>query len=635
MQHARLAALLYAAAALSAAEYSTFIGDQNPWIIPKLLVDASGNTYVAGSRTLNTSGNPLSPSLANEAVVVKIDQSGKTVFTAKLGGKGNDEVAALALDTAGNIYIAGSTTSPNYPVRNALDPLPPSGAGFLGNTKGFLTKLSPNGAEILYSTYFPSPISALAVDSAGAAYVAGRTFSREFPTTSGLPKGPVSTGVPIIGGAFLTKVAPAGDRIVYSTVLSGSAKPCGGGSSCFLSTRVTSPSTVAVDAAGNAYIAGNSEVTDLPTTPGVLIPAGAGAWIGKVNASGTALAYLTYLGAGYETLTPFFTPFTEVGAMVVDAAGNAFLTGSTIDPKLPFTNTLRSGAADAYALKLNPVGTALIWGRYFGGKASDAGAAATLDSSGNFWVAGTTRSSDFPNADGWSNGDDFVVRFDSAGETRYSARYPTQTAQAIGIDGAGLLHVASSSGVVSSVAASPRPLSRPWTVGPKGGQIAPGLIVEIYGPHIGGAGAQVFFNDIPAQILYAGDDQINAAVPFTLEGQKSARVRIGSGPEFLTAVLPAMPQIYGRGLNQDGSINSPENPARAGSIMTVWVGGTGSRDLIGSLYAEGKPVQAIYAGAAPGMLPGIGQINFVAPASPEIVLLVGNSISAPFPIYVR
>jgi uncharacterized protein (TIGR03437 family) len=644
MQYSRFVAALIVAAALPAAEFSTYIGDENTWRISKLVIDASGNTYVAGSRTFNLSLDPLRPDLRTEAVVVKLDTSGKRVLLANIGGKGTDVANAVAVDRAGNIYLAGSTTSPNFPVRSAVYPtLSPAAPGFFG-TLGFITKLSPAG-DILYSTYFPSIVQDIAVDSAGSAYVAGTTYIRDFPTTPSLPRGAAYAGIPIISGAFLTKIAPSGDKIVYSTVISGTNKPCGAGSSCFTSSRGASGVAVAVDASGNAYLAGNSDVIDLPTTPGVITPSGSGAFIAKVNAAGTALAYLTYLGSAARTLPPFFTPATNVRALAVDAAGNAFVAGGAWDAELTFPNRIQSPPAGAFAGKVNPVGTAYLWGAYLGGEEVST---ATLDATGNLWVAGATGSTPFPNPDGWSNGEDFVVRFDPSGNTAYSARYPTETVRQTIAAGA-LLYTAVPSGVVSAVAASPRPAVRPWTVGPLGGKICAGQVVEIYGPHIGGPGAQVFFNDIPAPLLYSGDQQINAVVPFELDGQKSARVRIGAGPEFTAAVLPAIPQIFWPALNQDGTINSLDNPAPRGSVMTIWVTGgappfppvpngtiaTGPNEYyVGTLTAGAALVGTLYAGAAPGLVAGVAQINFIAPNSGVIRLSARNHASAEFPVFI-
>ena len=643
-----------AAAAAPAAEYSTYIGDQNTWQISRLTLDASGNTYVAGSRTFNLSFDPLHPDLTSEAIVAKLDSSGKVVVFAALGGKGSDGANDVAVDRAGNIYVAGGTSSPNFPVHNALYPSmpPPTFLGF-----GFVTKLTPDGSQIVYSTYFPARVDRIAVDATGAVYVSGTAFARDFPVTPGLPKGPIGGIAPMIYGAYLTKIAPAGDRIVYSMVVSGQQKNCGAGSSCFTSSRGASGAALVLDDAGNASIGGNSDVTDLPTTPGVVTPNGAGAFIAKVSTAGT-LAYLTYIGSGATTLVPFFNPATTLRALAVDAAGNVYAVGSTWDPKLPFSNRFHGWTEiadfvsqpppDAFALRLNATGTAILWGTYLGGDSFDGATVATVDLSGSLWVAGTSRSTEFPNANGWSTGEDFIVEFDTFGGMPYSARYPTGTlAPTLAVDAVGLLHTATPDGVVSVVAPSPRPLTRPWTIGPVNGHVAPGEVISIYGPHLAGP---IFVNDIAAPVLYASDQQINAVVPFEVAGQPRARIRIGSGPEFSAAVLPAVPQIFAPAVNQDGSLNSQENPAKVGSIMSVWVTGattqyaglrtgeiaTGAEQyFVGTLIADGVSVDVRYSGAAPGLVAGIGQINFVVPDATSIALMADKYVSTPVAIYVQ
>jgi uncharacterized protein (TIGR03437 family) len=157
----------------------------------------------------------------------------------------------------------------------------------------------------------------------------------------------------------------------------------------------------------------------------------------------------------------------------------------------------------------------------------------------------------------------------------------------------------------------------------------------------------VFINDIPAPILYSGDQQINAVVPSGVAGQTTARVRIGSSPDFHAAVLPAIPQIFAPALNQDGTVNSFENPAPVGSVMTIWVTGfgpvsapdgqiaTGAEPFyVGSLFAGAVPVTIRYAGVAPGLIAGVAQINFVVPDHWSVVLTSGNYASPEFPIFV-
>jgi uncharacterized protein (TIGR03437 family) len=620
------ALFLLAAAALSAGEYTTYIGDQNVWSIAQVLTDASGNTYVAGSRTFNLSYDPLRPTLASEATVAKLDTNGKVLFFAGIGGKGNDGANAIAVDPAGNIYIGGSTSSPNFPLHNALYTAP---------ARGFLVKYNPTATDVLWATYFPEVVTALAADSSGV-YVAGMAQSDLLPSTAGLPA--FHPGFRNYG-AYLTKIAASGDRILYSTVISGVEKKCGSGSSCSTSFRGASPVGVAVDAAGNAYFGGNSDVTDLPTTGGVLLQKGAGAWVAKVNASGTALGYLTYLTAGSETLTPFFTPATSMSGFAVDAAGHAFVTGSTFDKQLPVTGgAYLTKPEDAYALELKPDGTGVVWASYLGAASgSEQGGLAALDSAGNFWVTGTTHSSDFPNANGWSTGSDFIVEFNATGGLTYSGRYPTGTVKTLAVDSARLLHIGEPGGVVSAIVADPHPAVRPWFVGLYGGQIAPSEVISIYGPHLDGQ--RVTVNGIAAEILYTSDQQINLIVPAAIQGQTKAAIRVGNGPDFTAAVIDTAPQIFGA-LNQDGTVNSAEHPAPVGSVMSIWVTGFGavtdpSSVFAGFVYSANLEfTRWLYSGQAPGLPAGVGQINFVVPDTWGIVLMAGSRVSPPFPVFV-
>lgn len=630
---------LVVCAAASAGEYTTYIGDQNMWSIAQVLTDASGNTYVAGSRTFNLSSDPLRPTPLSEAIVAKLDANGKLLLLAGIGGKGSDSANAIAVDGAGNIYIGGGTTSPNFPVRNAL---------FTTASRGFLVKYNPAATDVLWATYFPETVTALAADATGV-YVAGTATTGALPTTAGLPSATVNFRN---YGAYLTKIAAGGDRIVYSTIITGTQKDCGCCSSCFTSIRGASAAGVGVDAAGNAYFAGNADVTDLPTTAGTLMPKGAGGWVGKVNAAGTALSYLTYLTAGGVTISPSFVPATWIGGFAVDPAGHAYVAGTTFDPALPVTAgayqiksngpaTLTSpgptGPTDAFALELNPAGTAVVWGSYLGGAAEDQATTAALDPAGNFWVAGFTRSTEFPNVNGWSTGDDFIVEFNNTGGLKYSGRYPETTVErAIAVDASGLIHIGEPGGVLSAIAADPHPAVRPWFVGLYGGQISPSELISIYGPHIGGQ--PVTINGIAPQIVYTSDQQVNLVAPPQLANQTKATIRIGNGPEFTAAVIPTLPQIFAV-VNQDGTLNTPENPAPVGSVMAMWVTGFGPADsdsvYAGAVWANSQPVHELYSGPAPGLAAGVGQINFIAPDYWSIVLVAGSRASEPFPIYVR
>ena len=636
----RLAAALILIAALPAAEFTTYLGDTNPYPIARVITDASGNTYAAGSRAFNLSSDPVRPIIGNGVYVKKIDPTGAVLFSVYLGGKGNDVGNGMALDAAGNIYVAGSTSSPDFPLRNPYQ----STAG-----PGFIAKFSPDGLQLLYSTYFPAAINALAVDAAGNMYVTGSTNLSTFPVTAGLPHGGVTSGIPMVIGAFVTKLAATGDRIVWSTLFAGSDKNCGCCSSCFTSFRNASGVGIAVDPAGNAYVAGNTDTLNLPSTPGAMLGTGPGAFVAKINASGDSLGYLTYIGPGNLVISPNSYPANTAKAITVDAAGNAYVVGSTFDPQFPATagayQTVYHGPSqvdvssqpDAFAIKLNPTGTAPVWATYIGGTAQDAASAVTLDASGNLWISGTTASTDFPNAQGWSNGGEFVVELSATGSALpYAGRYPNGTAAgAIAVDAAGLLHIGGSGGILSAIAASPRPVSRPLGIanaawGPVGGRVAAGEVVSLYGPHIG-PGTIVYVNDAAAPILYSSDSQINAVTPFGIDGQSTVRVRIGSGPEFIAAVVPSDPQVFqfpggqAAAINQDGTINGPDNPADRGSILAIWATGAGLPYPVpadGSIPSAAQdfhccqvyngltPLQVVYAGAAPGIIAGVVQINF-------------------------
>lgn len=673
--------MLLTAGTLSAAEYSTYIGDANQYHVARTVADSAGNTYIAGSRDLSTQ--------TSEVFIAKLDGAGKIVLFTTLTGKGSDIANDLALDPAGNIYVAGRTSSANLPLRNPLQSSP---------GPGFLAKFSPDATQLLYCTYFPAAIGALAIDSAGSAYVTGTTFSSTFPVTAGLPAGPASqSGLIFLSGAFFTKISASGDRILYSGLLVGHAKFCGVGSSCFTSARNTAGVAIAVDPSGAAYIAGNTDTSDLPTTAGALQTNGTGAFVFKVNAAGTALSYLTYIGPTYyPTGGPNGTnPANTARAIAVDAGGNAYVAGSTFDPVFPATKgayqttfhgpadlsdlTLIEGlpdGRDAFVLKLNPAGSGAVWGTYLGGSGSESANGVALDTSGNVWVSGTTDSPDFPNAQGWSQGGDFVSALNPTGSAlTYSGRFPNDTVStSIAADPSGLAHVAGPLGLVSAIAAAQPPAPRIFGIansaaGNATGRIVPGEVVAIYGPHIGVAGVQVSVGAINAPLIYISDSQINAVIPFGVSGRISANVHLVSkgaaGPDFPAAVDFAEPEAfrgpdgYAAALNQDGTINSQSNPAKEGTVVAIWATGTGYASALfgteGQIAARaqdlhccavtvmGVSAEVFYGGPAPGLVGGVTQVNFRIPLieffAPqpylEFTIQVGGQSSLPVRIYAQ
>jgi uncharacterized protein (TIGR03437 family) len=614
---------------------------------------------------------------------MKLDTAGKITLFATLSGKGMDQPNDLAVDAAGNLYLAGATNSALLPVSNALQSAP---------GPGFIVKFNPDATQLLYATYFPAAIQALALDAASNLYVTGSTFSTAFPVTPGLPAGTVTPpgSINATSAAFLTKISAAGDKILYSTRISGHQKNCGAGSSCFLSSRYALGSAIAVDAAGNAYLAGNTDTTDLPTTSGALLGQGTGAFVAKVNAAGTALVYLTYIGPGYQPVSPNTNPANIVNGITADAAGNAYVTGSTFDDAFPATagafQTKREGGTDAFAAKLNPQGSAVVWASYLGGKGDDAAHAIAVDTKGNVWMSGTTASADFPNPQGWSQGADFVAGLNAGGSAlTYSSRLPNDTAAAsLAVDAAGTLHFAGYGGLVSTISPTATLAQRIFGItnsafGPTGGRIAGGELISIYGPHIGPptpvtavpdasgmmprtlGGVQVLINGSPVPLLYVSDSQVNAVTPLFLSGI-TAHVQVSlngaATADFAATVLEAIPEIFQHGdgtaaaVNQDGSLNSPEHPAPPGSIVAIWATGIGATPFGSAqdgriatsasdfgcceILAQG-PANVAYGGAAPGIVAGVVQVNFQVPAQfgLYVTLVAEGATSHRVQIYVQ
>ena len=678
MRYSAAIVLLACAVCARAGSYTTYIGDANQYQVSAIAADADGNTLVAGSRVI-VPGSFYQGELT-DVFVGRLDVSGSFTLLATFSGKDSDQANAIVLDPSGNIYVVGSTTSTDFPLRNALQTVE------YGGGTGFLIKLSPDGT-LIYSTYLggtagESSLFGVAADSAGNAYVTGTTAAPDYPHTAGMPNDPVwNAPIQLLSGAFFAKIDPAGSQILYAGALTGPEHTCSGGSSCFLSPLYASGSAIAVDPAGNAYIAGSTSGTGLATTSGALLTTGVGGFVLKVNASGNGLAYATYLGPGNVEPGVGTEGADFVKAIAVDEAGNAYLAGYTGDPAFPATaGAFQTSLAippeqppnsispsDAFVAKLNPSGSAMVWATYLGGTGEDAANTLGVDSAGNVWVSGTMQSSDFPTkAPGFPNGSEFIAELDPTGSTLlYSAQFPANTVGTVlALDTGGTLHAGGATGLISAFPAGSAPgqTSAPWIFGVANaaggalsGRLAPGELFSIYGLNLGPAvpvtasfdasgflpttlgGAQVTIDGIAAPLLYVSETQINAVAPVELTpGATTMQVTLNDTtlPDFRVEVDVAAPEVFGVAINQDGTVNSQANPAPAGSYVSVWATGTGyfpgsdgqmATDanpfcsLIGYcevLDAGGNPINASYIGAAPGTVNGLVQINF--PVGSEI-----------------
>lgn len=297
---------------------------------------------------------------------------------------------ALAVDKTGSVYLAGSTTSPDFPTRKALQGRLPSRGG---QGSSFVTKLSPDGRHVVWSTYLGarggSYAQAIAVDKTGAAYVAGFAYPHGMPTTTGAFQ-PQDTGITETG--FVAKLAPGGRKLLYSTYLGGTGES---GSNI---------GSIAVDGEGHAYVTGYIEGEGFPLTPGAAqgaesaaasgAPAG---FVTELNASGSGLLYSTLIG-GSGWSTP--------GGIAIDTEGDAYVAGDTSAQDFPVTpgayQTVDRDDPEfksAFVTELNPTGTSFLYSTYLGGTLSDEAKAIAVDGAGDAYVTGDA-SRHFPTTPG-------------------------------------------------------------------------------------------------------------------------------------------------------------------------------------------------------------------------------------------
>ena len=423
--------------------YSTYLGGSGNTEVTSVAFDTYGNAVVAGWTTatdLPASGVKTKNSGSVDAFVAKLSAEGnRIVWCTYLGGSGDDRAFGVAVDLSNNVYVTGWTQSSNFPLAGAIQ------SKLSGGRDAFVTKLNSSGTAILYSTYLGGSNydqgNSIAVDSTGAAYIAGDTLSTNFPV--------VSAYQPVSGGqqdAFVAKLNPAGNGLVFSSYLGGNAMDhaaaialdasrnvyvtgstnsanfpvldatqpkYGGGQDAFVAELKSTGSVllfatyiggsgadcgnaVAVDVSGNVYVGGVTLSVNFPTSAGAyqqtLLSGGADnhgfAW--KINSGKTALVYSTYL-AGMN--------MDAVNGIAADPAGNAYLVGLTSSTDFPIVRPFQAaiiGLTNAFLLKLNPSGSGLIFGSYLGGSSSDTANGIAVDSLQNIVIGGVAGSTDFP-----------------------------------------------------------------------------------------------------------------------------------------------------------------------------------------------------------------------------------------------
>ncbi len=432
----------------SAAILATVVGNL---ALPLLQTVITGNTPLDLVATQPTfTGNeiraPFAPPNSQSLILnIQQDNSDDLPYSTFLGGSGSwDEGYAITVDEIGDAYVVGETNSFDFPITaGAFD------ASYDGSTKdAFVAKLNGSGTALIYATFLGGSDTdlgyAIAVDATRDAYVMGYTASADFPTTTvGFDRTYNGSG-----DSFVVKLNSSGTALAYSTFIGGSGSECN---------NFYGKCAIIVNETGNAYVTGFTSSSDFPTTAGTFNAGYSGGtldvFIVKLNASGTALAYATFLGGSDE----------DIGrAIAIDVTGNVYVTGSTESPDFPTTpgafdrscNGCDDVWSDAFVAKLNASGTELVYSTFLGGNSFDDGTAIVEDSTGSAYVAGQTWSSDFPTTTGafdtsfnGGSGDIFIVKLNPNGmaltySTFLGGSGDFEYGNSISVDEAGSVYVA-------------------------------------------------------------------------------------------------------------------------------------------------------------------------------------------------
>jgi len=416
--------------------YSTYLGGSGGDAGAGIAVDSTGNAYVTGSTGSSDfpTKNPLQPTLNDNysAFVTKLNPEGSAlVYSTYLGSTGagyGDRGTGIAVDSEGNAYVIGYSNSNDFPTTpGAFQTTCNSGEC------GFASKLNPSGSALVYSTDIGNGYPfGIAVDSGGNAFVTGFTDYYGFPVTPGAFQ-TTCNGYLFCNSAFVTEFNPTGTALVYSTFLGGRGHDSG--------------YAIALDSQDDAYVTGLTSSFDFPISPGAFQTTCKGfdytcwnAFVTKLNPTGTAVVYSTFLGGSGGLTADGVVGDTAFG-IAVDNAGNAYVTGMTCSADFPTMNPWQPTNGDtgcplfsqtylyrlfwgnAFVSKLNPEGSALVYSTYLGGSGTGTyggafGTGIAVDSTGSAYVTGVTRSG-FPQKNRLQNygggTDAFVTKFNPPG----------------------------------------------------------------------------------------------------------------------------------------------------------------------------------------------------------------------------
>lgn len=660
---------------------------------PLLALDGQGNAYQVASVT-DSSGRAW-------IRVTKTNAQGAVVATFQFGGTATDTSAAIKVDAHGEVLIAGTTNSRDFPVTASLVPV-------IQNAAAFVVKLDSGLTGIIASTliggsnyaascrYCGTGAGALDVDPAGNIYLAGTTAALDFPVTVGAyqttPPMYDSFGSATLG--FVAEVSPGLNKIVFATYYGSSAVSCMG-SECIGAWGSTGFTALAVDISGAIIASADVELAVQPPATGTTTL--------KFAPGGGSVVWSTAINPnGYQ----------EISALALDGGGNVVVAGvavngaietaGTVQPCFSAHNEMVSETVGGFVGKLSGSNGAVQFLTGFGcyeasvpEPVGNSVNSVAVDTSGAIWITGTADPSTLPvtpnlYGDGYSyvaalapDGSSVEALYEAGAAMFGQSLALTSTGEPVVLGGAGFLMLPDSSGGPSLTGIANSAGST------ASGLISPAELVSFYGTGLGPAtplnaqvvsqavqsnlgGYQLLFGGVAAPLLYMSANQINAVVPSEVFGQDSVSVTLvtptGSLPLADLYIRPSEPEIfhgvsgYALAINQDGTLNSPSNPARAGQLVSIWGTGAGAPNgeafpvdgmivpVSGStlsspalpvsvLADDSDSLEVVYAGDSPGEVFGLLQVNFripqplspanAAPGLLSVSLQVGAAIGTP------
>lgn len=661
--------------------YSTFLGGNTSDEAFGIALDSSGNVYVTG-RTLSTDfplKNAFQTSFSTatnctnaagtataclHSFITEIAANEKAlVYSSYLGGSNQDEAFAIGVDSAGNAYVTGQTTSTDFPTAGS-----PYQSSQKGTANAFVCKVAPQGTSLAYSTYFGGTdidtATTMAVAPSGTVYIAGTASSTDLPTTSNAYQGAQSGGPGDSFFAVFNLSQSGSSSLTYSTYFG--AKD-----------GTTTINDITVDAAGVIYLTGGTNADDFPVSSGAFrskyagsyspdsdgVPGVGDAFITKLNtsASGSAqLVYSTFLGGAFDD---------QGFGIAVDSLGHITVAGQTNSYGFPVTGDAIQGfdagpspTNQGFIARFDPSksgNASFLYSTFLGGDLDDGLFAVAVNPAGTVVVAAGAYSSPNPPitptafqptyGGGSSNAYIAEINFTESGPFPLSV-----------VNGASLVDTGLSPGLIFTLEGSGFGPSAPE----QGGLDVNGRIPTTL------AGVQVMVDNTPAPLLYVSQDQINAVAPYELANRLGDTVAIqvyynGIGGRLISdTVVIAAPAIFSSGngqgiiLNQDGNLNGPGDPAPTGSTVRIFATGEG---LIQPAGVDGEyvgfqntpqPVLPVvvmigganaaitYKGTVPGLFEGFFEVDAVIPASAAagnnpVVLIVGGIQSTPVNVVVK